>query len=77
MLDFQIESSWWGCSYDGVIVDGVTYCGSTGPDGVQVTTSSSISLYSDYSVAHGGAHICLTQTPPDPTFPDALAVDEL
>ena len=29
---FGLESSWWShCSYDGLIVDGTTYCGDTGP----------------------------------------------
>ena len=59
--DFNIEYSWWGgCWYDGVIVDGTTYCGTSGPQGGYITPNSTISFYSDYSVAYDGAHICLS-----------------
>ena len=68
VLDFQIEGY-----FDDITVDGTQYDGygiAQGPQGVAVTTSSSISFYSDYSIAYAGAYICLDTTrqpSPSPT----------
>ena len=59
-MTFGLESSWYGCSYDGLIVDGTTYCGDTGPQGWYVDTTSSITFYSDWSVSDDGFHICMS-----------------
>ena len=80
VVDFQIEDSWWShCAYDGLVVDGVTYCGTVGPQGAYVTTSSSISFYSDYIIAMDGAYICLsptfTSTLPPPTSSPTIPCD--
>ena len=64
VVDFDVEdSAWWThCMYDGLIVDGVTYCGTVGPQGSYITTSSTISFFSDQTVTEDGFHICLSDT---------------
>ena len=70
VLDFNIESSyWWQCAYDGIIVDGAPYCGTDGPQGVYVTTSSTISFYSDETIAHEGGYILSLIHISEPTRP--------
>ena len=68
VLDFQIETY-----FDDITVDGIQYDGygpAQGPQGiVWVDTSTSISFYSDYSVAYDGAYICLSTTPPPTANP--------
>ena len=68
VLDFSTETY-----FDYVNVDGIDYDGTTGPEGVAVTTSSSISFYSDGSVTDAGAHICMSQTPPSTSITWLLA----
>ena len=58
---FELEEE-ASCAYDALNVDGIAYCGSSGPDDVAVTPSSAISFSSDISVTGGGFQICLRQT---------------
>ena len=53
-------------------MDGVEYDGSSGPQGVYVDTSSSISFYSDYSVDYDGFNICMVDN--DPTMGNTVTV---
>ena len=56
---FDVESYW-----DDLTIDGVAYDGTVGPQGVQVTTSSSITFYADYmnNYNEDGFHICMSST---------------
>ena len=74
VVDFDVEDSgWMHCAYDGLIVDGVTYCGTVGPQGSYITTSSTISFFSDYSVNEDGFHICLSETIIGPSVSPTIA----
>ena len=68
VMEFDIEYH-SSCSWDRFNVGGSLYCGTDGPQGVPVTTSSSITFYADAFVTDVGAHICLTQASPAPTPP--------
>ena len=57
------------CAYDDLTIDGVQFCGTTGPDGVSVTSESNITFSSDGYVVGGGFEICLFDYPsPAPTL---------
>ena len=53
VTSFSTESG-----YDELIVDGVSYSGSSGPSGVSVSTSTSITWASDSLVTYSGFEIC-------------------
>ena len=61
VVSFSTESYW-----DYMTIDGVTYDGTAGPDGLEVTRATSISWYSDSSVQYGGWKICLEGFSPSP-----------
>lgn len=71
---FEVESQ-VTCVYDALIVEGVKYCGTTGPAGV-VATSGTISWSSDGSVTRAGWEICFPPppppSPPNPPSPPPL-----
>ncbi|KAK3270813.1 hypothetical protein CYMTET_20803 [Cymbomonas tetramitiformis] len=46
------------CPYDFVEVDGVSYCGSAGPEGVTVSTATPFVFFSDEIAAYTGFLIC-------------------
>ena len=55
---FSTEDSYY---YDYLTVDGVRYYGPNGPNGVTVTSASTIQWRSDFTVVLPGWHICLDQ----------------
>ena len=63
---FDLEEH-YSCSFDALDVDGSLYCGDSGPDGVGVTTSTTISFSSDSSVGGSGFQICLDTAVGSPT----------
>ena len=55
---FELES-YSGCIYDDLTVDGTKFCGTTGPDGTPITSSSSITFKAASSeVSRGGFEVC-------------------
>jgi hypothetical protein len=46
------------CGWDFLTVNGVRYCGTTGPDGVLVAPDGNITFTSDYIVTSLGFEIC-------------------
>ena len=46
------------CSWDLLTVNGVKYCGTTGPEGVQVAANATITFTSDDTVQRAGFEIC-------------------
>ena len=80
VVGFDLHCSWWG--NDDLTVDGVEYCGTGGPQGVAVTSSTEIVFIADYfEGGHGGFEICLSSTftgtePPPSATPTIGPCDE-
>ena len=51
------------CAYDSLTVDGTSYCGDAGPDGVVLESGAAIAFSSDGSVDGGGFAICFEFSP--------------
>lgn len=66
------------CAFDKLSVDGVDYCGTNSPDGVQVHVGSTILWDTDDSVQEQGWTICLTGKYPSVTVVDVnIATDDI
>ena len=60
---FGIESH-SSCGWDYLEVGGTRYCGTSGPDGVQLAAGATMSFVSDSSSVRSGFVICQTLSPP-------------
>jgi hypothetical protein len=56
---FSVEAAPF-CGYDSLTVNGNMFCGTSGPDGVQVAAGATIIFTSDDSVTSTGFEICGT-----------------
>jgi len=56
-FDLEAESS---CYWDYLTVNGVRYCGTSGPDSVLVAPDQTITFYSDEVIPRSGFEICGT-----------------
>ena len=54
---FNLENHYL-CDFDALTVNGVQYCGTTGPDGVQVVADSTIAFSSDSVGNRTGFEVC-------------------
>ena len=54
-FDLEAESS---CAWDYLTVNGVRYCGTSGPDSVPVAPDQTITFYSDEVIPRSGFEIC-------------------
>ena len=54
-FDLESESS---CSYDSLTVNSNTYCGTSGPEGVQVAAGASLFFLSDSVQTMSGFEVC-------------------
>ena len=67
VVDFSIEYH-ASCTWDHLTIGGIDYCGSSGPDGIQVAAGEVMTFMSDPYVTDGGFAICLNTDPtPAPT----------
>ena len=64
VVGFDLHSSSYSdYCWDHMTVNGVQYCGTGGPQGVAVTSSTEITFIADYfEGGHGGFEICLSST---------------
>jgi hypothetical protein len=62
---FELDEDYGSCSssYDHLTVDGVQFCRTTGPDGVYVTSESTVTFSSNYYTTGSGFKICVVSTP--------------
>ena len=75
-FDVEFESS---CGWDALVIDGISYCGTTGPDGLILSPDSSLEFSSDYAATAGGFKICMEDVGPSPmphADVHAVCVDE-
>ena len=59
VVAFSVEAE-SSCGYDSLTVNGNTFCGTSGPDGVQVAAGATIIFMSDDQITSTGFEICGT-----------------
>jgi hypothetical protein len=74
VVAFDLEYHYM-CHYDSLTVNSIKYCGTSGPDGVQVAAGATITFKSDFYQTRSGFEVC-GASPRAPTRHLSLAVIE-